>query len=109
MTYITTLRAHMVKRTRRDHRCYDCGHVIPAGSRCWSETFVNDGVHTLWCHPDCQKAALHYCTGMDWPDLADGVPPLHEMIWGGDGQHELDRLRGHFPHVVTRIEFWEQR
>lgn len=68
-----------------------------------------DDVYTLWYHRDCRRASGWYLRHISPVLDGDGVPPLREMIWGGDGQHELDRLRGHFPHVVTRIEFWEQR
>jgi hypothetical protein len=105
---IQIIRQGVVKKTRRDHRCYDCGHVISAGSSCWSETLRYDSVYTLWYHEDCRRASEHFCRTADWHDFGEGVPPLREMIWDGGDQVELDALRGYFPHVVTRIEFWMQ-
>lgn len=109
MTGVATLRASMVKKTRRDHGCFDCAHIIRAGSRCWSETLLYDYVYTLWYHPDCRRASAWYLRHVSPVyGYEDGVPPLAEMVWDNDGQIDLDRLRGRFPHVVTRIEFWQQ-
>jgi hypothetical protein len=108
MVMIWTIRSGMVT-TRKPHRCYDCGHVIPKGTRCWSETLEDGHIYGLWYHEDCRRASAQYCKSN--PDPAydyDGVPPLREMVWGGGDQVELDAMRGHFPHVVTRIEFWIQ-
>jgi hypothetical protein len=106
---IQILSQRVVKKTRRDHHCFDCGHVIRAGSSCWSETLKYDDVYTLWYHEDCRRASEHYCrANPEIEHIYDGVPPLRQMIWDGGDQVELDALRGHFPHVVTRIEFWMQ-
>jgi hypothetical protein len=59
-------------------------------------------------HTDCREAALDYIRHGYEPDYYDGIPPLHEMIWNGDGQRDLDAMRGFWPHVVCRIELTHQ-
>lgn len=93
---------------RKHHRCFHCGQMIAPKTIHEKATIKNDDVYTLRSHLDCQAAADDYISHGYWADYADGVPPLYEMIEGGDGQYDLDAMRGHWPHVVCRIELaWQ--
>jgi hypothetical protein len=94
---------------RKHHRCYHCGGWIAPGVKHEAATLKYDDVYTLRSHIDCQKAADEYVSHGYAPDYDDGVPPLYEMIENGDGQYDLDAMRGHWPHVVCRIELGRQQ
>ncbi len=96
-------------RARKHHRCYHCGKMIAPGTVHDRATLRYDHVYTLRSHLDCQAAADDYVSHGYAPDYDDGVPPLYEMIENGDGQYDLDAMRGHWPHVVCRIELGWQR
>jgi hypothetical protein len=93
----------------KPHRCYDCMRDIAKGERHRVMVGRHEGhIYTLRSHTDCFDASQHYIA--DWypGDYEDGLEPLAEMIWNGDGQGDLDWLRGYFPHVVCRIELSQQ-
>ncbi len=97
------------RRAARVHFCYDCGRAIPKGALHFAGTYIADGrAYTLRMHTDCREAALDYISHGYEPDYYDGIPPLREMIWNGDGQRDLDAMRGLWPHVVCRIELARQ-
>jgi len=94
---------------RKHHRCYNCSGTIAPGVIHDKATLKYDHVYTLRSHIDCQSAADEYISHGYAPDYYDGVPPLHEMIADGEGQNDLDAMRGHWPHVVCRIELaWQK-
>lgn len=96
-------------KAAKSHRCWDCGRWIAKGERHIVNAMVNDGqAYRLRSHMDCHAAALEYIAEGYPPDYDDGIPPLHEMIWNGDGQRDLDAMRGHWPHVVCRLELTQQ-
>lgn len=97
------------RKIRKAHQCYACYRPIPKGTVCQYGTFKYDYVYTLYHHPDCYAAEMDYVKHLDWYDLYDGIQPLKDMISdSGEWQKELDRMRGHYPHVVCRLEFAEQ-
>jgi hypothetical protein len=102
--------ASSTPRAAKPHRYYYCGEMIAKGERHNANACREDGaVYTIRSHTDCHAAALEYISEGYGPDYEDGVPPLYEMIENGDGQYDLDRMRGHWPHVVCRIELAWQR
>lgn len=53
--YAVAITEKPVKRTRKDHRCFECGHKIPRGSACMS-------VRGIWADgPD----VMYWCLGCD--------------------------------------------
>lgn len=96
-------------RARRCHCCYDCHMTIPIGEVHYAQTCKQDDqIYTLRSHSDCRAAALDHIADGYPTDYEDGVPPLCEMIFGGDGQRDLDAMRGYWPHVVCRIELRQE-
>jgi len=52
-----------VSQTRKDHNCYDCGHVIPTGSEAAKSCTVLEGqfLHGYFCYscvPDKHPSLL---------------------------------------------------
>lgn len=100
-----------VRKTRKTHQCYDCYTMIPAGTDVVFFTGKVDGrAYTLYYHHDCSDAGCLYRSEMCFTDYWEGVPPLMDEIYdSGEAERELARLRGHFPHVVCRIEMHKQK
>lgn len=98
---------------RRDHQCFDCYRPIRKGERHRFSTCAYEGrVYTIRSHCDCYQASDFYRKfhGLRLCDFdIDGIPPLADMI-SDAGEYHLDHemLRGHFPHVVCRLEFSDQ-
>jgi len=107
--------ARGARRTRKPHRCFDCREIIPAGTEVAFFTGAFDGAaYTLYMHQDCQKAAWHWrdLAAKAWPNcyFDDGYPPLLEDLHDcGEFEAGCNALRGHFPHVVARLELRDQR
>jgi hypothetical protein len=97
-------------KARKAHQCYNCSRYIEPGEVYSYSRCVCDGrAYTVRSHRDCRAAALDYISEGYPSDYEDGVPPLIEMMAdSGDLQHEINRMRGHFPHVAARIEINEQ-
>jgi hypothetical protein len=61
---------------------------------------------------DCYSASDFYRKFHDfdvWDFDMEGIPPLADMISdAGEFKADMWLLRGHFPHVVCRLEFFEQ-
>lgn len=94
------------RRAAQPHLCWECGQMIDRGEKHLVCVWRNDGsAYRLQSHKDCHEAAQEYIGRLDPVDGDDGVPPLYEAIAEGDGQGDLDAMRGHWPHVVCRIEF----
>ena len=99
-------------KTRKPHRCFDCGAVIPPKTEVYSGTYKLDDVYTLYHHTDCLAASEYYRKfhGLKWYDFDDGIPPLFTMIDNaGEWAIDYNHLRGRFPHVVCRMELPKQK
>jgi hypothetical protein len=97
------------RKARKEHQCWHCYRPIVAGTTYSYSTNVYDGrAYTLMFHTDCQEACSMYLdwAGVDYYD--EGHGPLLDMINDGEGQKDIDCLRGHWPHVATRLEWWTQ-
>lgn len=109
--------ARGTRRTRKPHRCFDCREIIPAGTEVAFFTGAFDGAaYTLYMHQDCQEAAWHWRDLVEetWPEAFlisdEGYPPLIEDLHDcGEFEPGCDALRGHFPHVVARLELRDQK
>jgi len=93
---------------RKTHRCWHCYRPIVPGQRYGFGTFKYDDVYTLKYHQDCRDAAWAHYQDISYDDYGEGFPPLLDDIQNGDGQIEIDALRGRFPHVACRLEFRDQ-
>lgn len=92
-------------RARKSHQCFCCGHDIVKGTL-HRKCFLKYGyVYTLRMHNDCQDATdfLIRHHNLKWYDFEDGIPPLYEIMCEGF-EADCNTLRGHFPHVVARLE-----
>ena len=111
MSYATILDSG-TRTARKEHLCFDCGRPIVPGAKYLFQVNTYEGCTTIKQHPDCADASEHYriAAGLLMSDFWDGIPPLTEMISDG-GEFDLDcaLLRGHFPHVVCRLEFSRQK
>ena len=96
------------RRAKKPHQCFHCYRMIGAGEVYWYEVNKYDGhVYELKYHPDCKEAADRYQVYDLYGD--EGYPPLRDdLAESGEYQWELDRMRGHFPHVVCRMELTDQ-
>lgn len=110
MTYVTLL-DQGTRRARKSHQCFDCYRTIPAGEEYHFSTCKYDHVYTLCQHKDCRAASEFYRKVHridDW-GFDDGIPPLADMVSDlGELTLDMATLRGHFPHVVCRIELGDQ-
>lgn len=102
-----------VKAGRKAHRCDYCGGMIPAGSPSmkiaghWQSDFYQARGH-LDCFALWNEAYDIY------GDPEDGMPfDLCDAIAGDERreivQAEYDHWRGHYPHVICRLELRWQR
>ena len=105
---MTTLLGNYTYRARKQHRCWNCGGTIAPGTTYVQHACVNDGqAYRLKMHVDCEKAAQIFYADNVW-DFPDGWPPMLDYLQEesrDERKHFFDRLRGHFPHVVCRLEF----
>lgn len=91
---------------RKPHRCENCRHIIPPGVRYLRQFCVDGGDSWTWItHQDCHEAAL-FQFKEDGGGWGDDLSPLYEYesLTG----YFPDWLRGRWPHVVCRLEFWKQ-
>ncbi|MSU91872.1 hypothetical protein GE300_20055 [Rhodobacteraceae bacterium 2CG4] len=95
---------------RKEHQCYDCYRTIAKGTvYSYCKTVDMGRAATCRSHVDCHEAAMAEVRRGTAFDVYDGVPPLKDMLGdSGQFQVEVDLLRGHFPHVATRLELGEQ-
>lgn len=103
----------IIRKTRKPHRCEHCQSTIPAGSACWKEAGVWEGdFYAGYSHLDC--IALWRDLFPVYGDPYDGMAlDLGEVIGGDESrevvQDEYDQWRGHYPHVICRLELRWQR
>ncbi len=94
---------------RKEHQCWDCYRPIVKGTEYGFGTFKYDDVYTLKYHLDCKEAAWDHFDRTGYDCFDEGYPPLLDNIMDMDGQHDIDALRGRFPHVACRLEFHSQK
>lgn len=99
------------RKARKQHQCFHCYRPIWPGETYLFTTCKYDHVYTLAMHPDCSAASAYYqkFCGLKFWDYDAGIPPLADQMRDGDFDLDCAALRGHFPHVITRMEFSEQR
>lgn len=100
---------HGTRKARKEHQCWNCYRPIEKGTEYNYGTFKYDDVYTIKSHKDCQDAASYHFQDYSYYDFCDGYPPLLDHINDGEGQIDIDALRGHFPHVACRLEFHSQK
>ena len=88
----------VIERTRRDHECYECKHIIPAGSRAAKRTGRFDGYfYSHYAHWECDRASVYYTAlYVHNRDLAD-------YGWSGL-QSELSQFGSNSPEFAGVIE-----
>lgn len=98
------------RTARKDYQCFNCYHTIPKGTL--HRYFVGEeggSAYTIRSHLDCDKALLDFIADMPASDFWDGVPPLADEVKdSGEFEGWCREVRGHFPHVVCRLELTEQ-
>jgi hypothetical protein len=98
---------------RKHHQCYHCYKSIAPGQRYRRAFLVYDGAYSLCFHEDCELLWAQYMSdaGLSyWSDFPDGSPPLLDEFRNSGSMSELcNSYRGHFPHVICRLEFHNQR
>ena len=109
---MSELIADGTRKARKAHQCYDCYRPIREGESHYYQTVKGDYIDTIRMHHDCRKASDFYIKFHDLKYYhfdTDGYPPLADMI-SDFGEYMIDHnvLRGHFPHVVCRLEWHEQ-
>ena len=93
-------------KARNHHRCYDCAGWITPGEIYHQQICVNDGsAYRIRQHSDCRAMSDAVVASGYRLDYDDGIPPLHE---NDEATQCLDAWRGHYPHVVCRIEYRQQ-
>lgn len=95
----TVWRETRVTKTRKAHRCYECGDTILAGSRCCKAEFLYDG----------QWGAMYRCiscsTYVEYVSMAAKLCPL----WGHAREFVSDNdLHFDFPGILT-LRGWRDR
>lgn len=106
---MTTTLAQGERRARKAHQCFHCCRDIPPGEVYGFQTNKYDYVYTLCWHLDCEELA-HECRllagiyGDDegWAGLRD------QWCESGEYYRECDDWRGHYPHVIARMELSDQ-
>ena len=93
-----------IKRTRKDHQCFECQTIIPAGSAClgWSSLYMGD-FHAGWMHEDCAKASAHYrqenqLEGEPWHGLREDA-----CVVGEAERRSMKELLSDWPMVIERV------
>ena len=94
---MTNLISESKPRARKKHRCENCYTSIAKGTT-YLRQFCSDGgdVWSFVSHIDCHLLACKVCECWD-----DGMAPLADL---DDRDLICDEHRGHFPHVIARLE-----
>jgi hypothetical protein len=97
------------RKARKAHRCFHCCRDIAPGTVYGFQTNKYDDVYTICWHLDCEELASK-CRDLSGGDYDDeGWRGLREE-WCASGEYysECDGWRGHYPHVVARMELFDQ-
>ena len=97
------------RKSRKSHQCFHCCRFIAPGETYGFQTNKYDYVYTLAWHLDCDELAAK-CRDLSEHCYDDeGWPGLREE-WCASGEYftECDAWRGHYPHVVARMELSDQ-
>lgn len=94
-----------IARTRKPHRCEQCGKLIEPGSPAeYHRGAWEGGFYSHHLHPDCAEAARlfydEFCAGRSgtwWPQFADGDFDATDHAW----------MRARFPAVAERLGWTE--
>lgn len=98
-----------IRKARKPHRCFHCQRAIGRGETYGFQTNKYDYVYTIAWHLDCDELAAK-CRDLSEHCYDDeGWPGLREE-WCASGEYftECDAWRGHYPHVITRMELSDQ-
>lgn len=101
-----------VKNPRKPHRCAHCASTIPAGVSHVQEAGFWDGdFYTMRAHHDCAAlwAELYTDYGDPWEGMAHDICEAIGDEGRGFVQDVYDSYRGHYPHVICRLELRWQR
>lgn len=95
-------------KSRKTHKCEMCRRGIPKGSAYLRIAGSgSDGFYNGKAHADCNEmwqqiyADLDHSDGMEW----DLLEAMDDCLSAAEMQETLDSYRGHFPHVVCRLEY----
>ena len=102
-----------IKATRKPHRCDYCGLTIPKGATAVKQAGKWYGdFYSAYGHTDCVQM-WDYAYQI-YADHYEGM--AHDLLEAiGEGEStafvlsELNRWRGEYPHVVTRLEYRLQK
>lgn len=98
-----------IRAVRKPHRCAYCGHRLVVGSPAIKKAGVWDGdFYSNYGHEDC--LAMWNAAYNDYSDGWEGMAfNLLDAIGSDESfaikRERLDDFRGHFPHVVTRLDY----
>lgn len=110
MTFLTET---IIRRGRKPHCCDHCAGTIPAGDPSKKIAGHWDGhFYTARAHLDC--ATLWSEVYPIYGDDREGMPLDLMEAMDGDEAREIkqatyDHYRGHYPHVICRLELRWQR
>lgn len=97
------------RRASKTHRCFHCCRDIAPGQIYGFQTNKYDYIYTITWHLDCEALASdcrrlhdHYYDDEGWPGLRD------EWCDSGEYFNECNAWRGHYPHVIARMELSDQ-
>lgn len=93
---------------RKERQCFHCYRMIASGETYGYQTNKYDQVYTITYHLDCAACAAE-CQALADPYWDEGWGPLRdEWCDSGDYERECEAWRGHYPHVVARMELTDQ-
>ena len=101
--------AEGTRRARKPHQCFHCQRHIQRGETYGFQTNKYDHVYTIAWHLDCEELAAKYRALSAHDYNEEGWPGLRDE-WCDSGEYisECNSWRGHFPHVVARMELSDQ-
>ena len=95
-----------VRKTGKDHRCYECSQVIPKGSPAEYDSGLDEDEgywYTVYRHPTCYAAAMHVCDITDrW--FIEGWAGLREELPCWSFKMPLEVMIAKWPDVLDRIK-----
>ena len=91
---ITVLRSKDIKKTRKDHRCYGCLKVIPAGSPAHVQVNTDMGVGSLYTHQSCEEIIQEMYHHDDSLSEGCATDELRDLGFKGTPDEYVNRPRG---------------